>query len=112
MPMKLALAVRETVAGHRLGALEVGGVWHKALVKGGGGGLANPSRPTHPHQKSCFSKKKIATAAVCGGSPTAGIGVSAWGHLLPLLRVDPAQRSVWGFRRHPPPRERKGGVGR
>ena len=31
MPLKLALGVRETVAGHRLGTLE-GGVWHKAPV--------------------------------------------------------------------------------
>ena len=30
MPLKLALGVMETVAGHRLGALE-GGVWHKAI---------------------------------------------------------------------------------
>ena len=35
MPLKLALAIRETVAGHRLGALK-GGFWHDAL-KGGEG---------------------------------------------------------------------------
>ena len=38
MPLSLAVAVRETVAGHRLGALE-GGVWHKALEGGGGTSL-------------------------------------------------------------------------
>ena len=37
MPLRLALAVRGTVAGHRLGALE-----------GGGGGVHLPPLPMHP----------------------------------------------------------------
>ena len=47
LPLKLALGVREIVAGHMLGTLEGrgpvqcilgGGVWHKAILLGGGGG--------------------------------------------------------------------------
>ena len=36
MPLKLALAIRETVAGHRLGALERGGGCLVRWVNGGG----------------------------------------------------------------------------
>ena len=38
MPLRLAPAVRETVAGHRLGALEGGGVPHFQCISGGEGG--------------------------------------------------------------------------
>ena len=46
MPLKLALAVRETVAGHRLGALEVGGVF--PIFQSSNASLPPPPPPTPP----------------------------------------------------------------
>ena len=54
MPLKLALGVRETVAGHRLGALEGmgggGGSPPSNASLGGGGGPSPPSRDQRDHR--------------------------------------------------------------
>ena len=43
MPLKLALAIRETVHGHRLGTLEGGGLDKRPRYQEGGGGTSPPS---------------------------------------------------------------------
>ena len=48
MPLNAALAVRGTVAGHRLGALEGGGGWHKASVSDLEGEGLPPPLLLHP----------------------------------------------------------------
>ena len=60
MPLKLALAVRDTVARHRPGAPLERGVpppLSNASPGGGGGWSATADRPTHPHQKDFVREK-------------------------------------------------------
>ena len=62
MPLRLALGVRETVAGHRLGALE------------GGGGGGSPPLPMHPWQAP-FDRAVRADVVPSEGN-SAGAGAS------------------------------------
>ena len=102
MPLRVALGVRETVAGHRLDALEGGGgvtsppsnasLWER---EGGGGGIpqkkaeglplnrSRPGRPpprpppphTHPHHQPQSTAHGSSTAA---SAPTGGGPVTGW----------------------------------
>ena len=77
MALKLALGVRGTVAGHRLGALE--GLQRSGVDPPFRSSRTCLPRPSLPHQFWCFSRAFAKSRPLCGSSPP-GMGqeVGCW----------------------------------
>ena len=91
MPLKLALAVRETVAGHRQGGLE------------GGGGTSPP--PMHRWPRGGGSHLRQVSVRL----PAAAAKWATWGHTGPVWPADLETSSA--TLRGPSPPQHPGGVG-
>ena len=84
MPLRLTLAIRETVAGHRLDALE-----------GGGGGGYLPPFPMHAFPRGSAAKTGVTRIRGLRSDPSGGVGRGG-GSFLPHVRARGAAQGERG----------------